>query len=192
MNFLKLKVVTLEKLEFFCNDLSEQVKEFNPELVISIDNGGWYLGHKISRKLQIKHLSIKIKRKTNFEKLNNRLPVFLRLIFISVEAILFHLQKPSLISGLSTTEIKEIENKRILLVDDAIHSGKTMEVAVEYLNLFMIKELKILVLSDFINSNKPHYKIINGHCLFPWSRISKEYGTFLKLRQQNQTGQLSI
>ena len=78
------------------------------------------------------------------------------------------------------TNVSAIENKNILIVEDIIDSGLTLDKAIEELKLYNPKKIYI---ATFYNFNKDRYKdVISGKVMenyywivFPWEE--KLYGT---------------
>ena len=196
-----MKVVTLLGSDFSesCLLLSQKIdKEYNPDLVIGVLTGGGYVGREIFKTLSgmsgRKYAEIKIQRLSTKQKENGLLklvlkysPTFLLNWLRMLESVVLekkarkHNPKRSgtiVIPSDINSFLKE-SPKNILLVDDAIDSGATLNLLKEYLELhYNNAAIKIAV----ITVTTPHPIIDADFCLyhdrvlvrFPWSNDIKK------------------
>ena len=82
---------------------------------------------------------------------------------------------PVLLEGITDEDLK---NKKVLLVDDAIHSGKTMKVAKDYIFGFSPTIIKTAALF-YVDTYIPDYFIGKGEKKYPWSTWAR-YDTAYK------------
>ena len=75
---------------------------------------------------------------------------------------------PQLFSGIDI----DLKDKKILIVDDAVHSGKTLDVAKKYLLKFKPDEIKTAALF-YVDKYLPDYFIGKGEMKYPWSSFAK-------------------
>ncbi len=176
-------MVTLARLERCCDKIAENVKTFRPDYIVSIESGGWYIGHLLEKKLQLPHYSITVKRSINLQKLYRIFPERLRIIPSIVQGLLFHCKDPMLQARLPTLTESALKGKNVLLVDDAVHSGKTFFVAIEYLQSIGVGCIKTATVSNVFDNPVVDYYCYSGMYFFPWSRPSYEYPTYLSLRK---------
>ena len=196
-----MKVITLLGSDFSesCLLLSQKIdKEYNPDLVIGVLTGGGYVGREIFKTLSgmpdRKYAEIKIQRPDTKQKENGLLklvlkysPTFLLNWLRMLESVVLekkarkHNPKRSgtiVIPSDINSFLKE-SPKNILLVDDAIDSGATLNLLKEYLELhYNNAAIKIAV----ITVTTPHPIIDADFCLyhdrvlvrFPWSNDIKK------------------
>jgi hypoxanthine phosphoribosyltransferase len=143
-----MKVVTLADEQFIltCKELSREIKDsFTPDIIISVMTGGIYVGRQILKALDDKHIycaEILIQRSHTKKKeikwvhfIIKRIPKFIAdWIRISESTILYvksKFKKPLRVGKLQFEENIEVllkyGEKKVLLVDDSIDSGATME-----------------------------------------------------------------
>ena len=197
-----MKVITLvdEKFSQSCLLLSKKINQtYNPDLVIGILTGGGYVGRKIFNYLndnkQKKYTEIKIQRKKNtapkskglFKIILNYSPTFLLNWMRILESL--YLEKkaqknnPKRIGTITISDEIDIflkeSPKKILIVDDAIDSGATLNLLKEYLNMHYNNiSIKIAV----ITVTTPHpiidadFYLYHNRVLvrFPWSNDVKK------------------
>ena len=196
-----MKVITLvdEKFSQSCLLLSKKINQtYNPDLVIGILTGGGYVGRKIFNYLndnkQKKYTEIKIQRKNTapkskglFKIILNYSPTFLLNWMRILESL--NLEKkaqknnPKRIGTITISDEIDIflkeSPKKILIVDDAIDSGATLNLLKEYLNMHYNNiSIKIAV----ITVTTPHpiidadFYLYHNRVLvrFPWSNDVKK------------------
>ncbi len=196
-----MKVITLvdEKFSQSCLLLSKKINQtYNPDLVIGILTGGGYVGRKIFNYLndnkQKKYTEIKIQRKNTapkskglFKIILNYSPTFLLNWMRILESL--YLEKkaqknnPKRIGTITISDEIDIflkeSPKKILIVDDAIDSGATLNLLKEYLNMHYNNiSIKIAV----ITVTTPHpiidadFYLYHNRVLvrFPWSNDVKK------------------
>jgi len=62
-----------------------------------------------------------------------------------------------------------VSGKKILVVDDTIHTGATVDVVVKYLKQINVLEIKIASLA-YVSKRKPDFSVLpSGNYCFPWS-----------------------
>ncbi|OGG41747.1 hypothetical protein A2837_00835 [Candidatus Kaiserbacteria bacterium RIFCSPHIGHO2_01_FULL_46_22] len=179
MLLFRSKQLTFLKVDSLCKALAYATETFEPECIVSIDTGGRYVGEKISRILGLPHLSIYVCRDIYNMPFINRLPSILRL---AVRWILFRFTKPVLQKGLSESSRLFIQGKRVLLVDDAVAKGLTLEVGREALQGATIRTAVLVN----VGQGKADYCLLNGVYYFPWSRTSPEYKKFLSYLEHSR------
>lgn len=177
-------------LKEISNNLYSRVLEcdYNPDLIIGIANGGWYVVRSMSLSSGVSVLKIKkqragtlVKNKFRINHFLPKLPVlfnnFLRMLEIAVREILFLLRR----GGCSVSELK-IDGEdalavrrasNILLVDDSIDSGCTVKLVMGALrNLNPDCAIKIGVINTtFANPViSPDFCLFNRTIVrFPWA-----------------------
>ncbi len=174
-----MKQITLKEVEIICDNLLKNIEK--PEVIIAIESGGWYIGNYLSQKMNVPLFSITIRRKINLSYFHNSSNGFMKILGKIFQYILFLLKKPVLQEELSNQQKVFIAGKNILIVDDAIQSGFTMNIAIKYLNTLYPKKIEILIINNVFGFYK--CKFFNrGITRFPWSKTSSEYKQYLKIR----------
>jgi hypoxanthine phosphoribosyltransferase len=191
-----MKVITLINKNFVsaCKDLADKVNNsfFLPDVVIGIPTGGSYIGKIILKELNNKDIfyaEIKIQRNSTKRKeikivryILKRIPRFLTnwIRMLESEALLIKskVRKSQKIEHIEfdnkTDYILKQGNKNILLVDDAIDSGTTLNIIYSYIEThYPANKIKIAVIT--VTNNKPlidaDYYLYHNRVLirFPWS-----------------------
>lgn len=180
MWLFKHKQLTFHKVDFLCQSLSGAVAGYKPQCIVSIDTGGRYVGEKLSKILDVPHLNIYICRNIYDVPFIKKMPLIFRLI---VRWVLFRFTKPVLQKGLTINAQAFIQNKRVLLVDDAISSGRTMDVGIEALQGATVKTAVLVNIAR----GEVDFSLLKGAHYFPWSRISPEYKKFKNYLEQGRT-----
>ena len=188
-----MEVITLNKASFStkCNELCSRL-DFQPDLVVVVLEGGGHVVNEITKTLNSKHVVfIKLKRKTRLkeyvligyllkilpDKLLNKLRLYESLkAKKSIDSLnLDELSKQSLEYNLENIDLNKI--KTILIVDDAIDTGKTMFVVKNNLGSVLPNaEIKTAIISWTLESSivKPDYYLFKNVLVrFPWSKDYK-------------------
>jgi hypoxanthine phosphoribosyltransferase len=127
--------VSFEEMASLCKDLAEQVKKdkFKPDVIIGVSRGGWIPARLISEHLGVEILaSISVKSYDGCKKQC----------------------QPYLFEELGL-KIKGLE---VLVVDEVVDSGESLEVAKEYLDSLSPSKVKFAAL----------------HCK-PWAKFKPDY-----------------
>ena len=189
-----MKVITLnhENLKQKCNELVSKI-EGTPDLIIGVFNGGGYVLSEIRDNESFSFVelnSVKLQRRGKFRNsiiakfILKRLPYRIldnirgfesekakmtidKINFKNLSSIKLNLANPSNVKT----------PKRILIVDDAIDTGKTMFVTKNNLaKLFPSAKIEIGVISWTIETSiiKPDYYLYKNILIrFPWSKDYK-------------------
>ena len=180
MNYIKLLVNTFrdtfadtsrvkvsnEEVASLCRDLSRKIQRtFSPDIVVAIDHGGSTPGELIGRNLSIPVVHLVIRRNTDIVRRYGNDPIPLRWIISFYHHYLFRTVTPYV---LKVSEVNFSE-KNILIVDDSIHTGATLNVAVRYLLEHGASSIRSASLTH-IEEIKPDFTILpQGNYSFPWS-----------------------
>jgi hypoxanthine phosphoribosyltransferase len=181
MLFRRRRVISIEEINKICDILGENVTNPKPDFIVSIESGGWYIGHRIAKRLSLPHFSITIRRKTVSTRLYEIFPNWLKIIPTIIHGVIFLIRKPVLQRKLSRDSEKEIITKNILIVDDVLQSGMTINMGVLYLKSIGAETVRTLVISNVFKKKVDHdYQ--NGILFYPWSKCSNEYTKYLEIR----------
>lgn len=172
LSLARIKTIPFSSVDEICQEYSKQLAGQDVDCIVSIERGGYYLGKKISEELKAPHLSVMIGRKRRVEIEE---PSFLRL---AIDNFRFEKEQPILLKGLEPLEKLAVKNKKVLLIDDAVRTGKTLEVAIQHLLECSVSEIFIWVLGNM--KEYPVKHSLKGTFCYPWSRLSSEYGTFIR------------
>ena len=179
-------------LEDFSVQLFKKIqKEFKPEAILFVAKGGYLLGSALAKKFNCSLIEIEAQRpegkiKKILLKSVKLIPRKLRFKLREIELKLGNYNKNKdrnvKISELNIEKLKKIEN--ILIVDDSIDTGNTVDEILKYLKLINNFNIKILALNVFdeglkkINVDFWIYK--NTMIVGSWSKDSKNYKEFMK------------
>ncbi len=177
---LKSRFITLQEAEVLCEQLAERVRELRVDCVVSIESGGWFVGDQVARQLELPHLPITVRRFSNEERgVSECCSSVTRRFLAAVWHDLFRASRtPQVLQGIPGSHSKLIEGKRVLLVDDAIHSGKTVHTAREYLFKLGSVAVPVAALASVRGFQPSYLCMLEGHRCYPWSKISPEYAQF--------------
>lgn len=184
-----MKVVTFnrEKLQSAANALEKEASSFSPDLVVGIASGGKIIADMMF--VGTPHVAIKSSRRTTEAKQHlgflwaiiRHLPTFVKDAMRIVEARYLNNDDRGDMEPIEpdATFVEAVSKAdRILIVDDAIDSGRTMKRVVDAIrSVAADKKLAIAV----ITVTKPQplvradYKLYDGGVLvrFPWSKDFK-------------------
>ena len=158
--------VSIEEVVSLCRDLSGKIKlTYSPDIVVAIDYGGSTPGELIGHNLSIPVVHLVIRRNTDIVRRYANDPIPLRWIISFYHHYLFRTVTPYV------SKVSEVDfaGKNILIVDDSIHTGATLNVAVRYLCEHGANAIKSASLSH-IEEIKPDFTILpQGNYSFPWT-----------------------
>lgn len=184
-----MRVITLNQLEFerTCHDLSRHIGEsaFKFDCIVSIANGGVYVGNEINKYLKLPHFTVFLqrsttRRKSSFKSLLKRLPTWLTDRLRLIESFILrrssHSEKKSVPVEIPVDlhDFLVDAYKCVLIVDDAIDSGSTVKAVEETIKKqFPLTEIKIAVINvtQKRSLNIKDFSAYNECVLirFPWS-----------------------
>lgn len=181
---LKSRFINLKEAVALCEQLAERVKELRVDSVVSIESGGWFVGDQIAQRLELPHLPITVRRFTDEERgVSECCSSFLRRLFVAVQHDLLRTSRaPQVLRGVSDPML--VKEKRVLLVDDAVHSGRTVTVARDYLFQLGSVAVPVVALASVRGFREPYLCMLEGHRCYPWSVISPEYEQFQAIYQR--------
>lgn len=141
-------------------------QNFVPNLVVAIDTGGSIPGEMIAQRLKIPIVHITVRRSIKITRRYGNDPVLLRWVMSVYHHYLFRLTKPVISVDINT----DISGKNILVVDDSIHTGATIDVVTDHLRRAGAHRIVTASLT-YVSENKPDYSVIApGNYSFPWSK----------------------
>lgn len=150
----------------YCDSLTRMIKEnYVPDIIVAIETGGVVPGELIAKLFSVPVLYIGIRRNIFIRQYSfNLRPI--QWIMSVYHHFLFHAMKPVLNKEIAM----DISNKKILVVDDVLHTGATFDVAIEYLKRKGAIKIRTVSLS-YVSKRKPDYSILPaGDYSFPWSK----------------------
>ena len=156
----------MEEVSHCCDVLTLQIRRvYEPEAVIAIDDGGSVLGELLAKELNVKIVHISVRRDIKISRRYSLDPSPLNLIMRMYHNYLFQTVKPTIVGDINCI----ITDKKVLIVDDAIHSGATLDVVIPVLKALGVTDIKIAALS-YVASRQPHFSALpQGNYCFPWS-----------------------
>ena len=153
---LKLKIVTWKDLEDYCDELIKKIKVDEVDVVVGIKTGGYFVAKYISWKIKKPFMCINSKLWSGISMNKN-----LRQAFQFYKGEHF---SPNI------TDIPEVADKRVLVVDDTSYTGMTMTNVVEKLKKEASpKDIKTLCIWIFGEYYPDYYvKIMRVPLLWEW------------------------
>lgn len=148
-------------------------QDYQPDAIVAILYGGEVVGETVYEASKIPLYKIIIKR-PNRQKIYQRLARWSKFLAWFVYELLFLLDDPYVVEPISLPA-----NKKLLVVDDAIHTGKTLRACRLALKRFRPKEVKVLTITDISGKHLADYSLYTETISFPWSLN----------RESNQTAQ---
>jgi len=184
MWFPKSHILTLRDVTTLSQQLATRVKYLHLDCVVSIESGGWFVGTQIAQQLDLPHQQVTIRRFDDEELRNlyRKFPQSLHFVPALYQAAVHPTRKPQLIKRMNDPD--SVEGKRILLVDDVIHTGRTIAVAKDYLYGLWSGSIYVAALATVRGFHETTFYTLQGHYFYPWSRISPEYEAFQKIHQR--------
>lgn len=190
-----MKVITLNNDDFIsqCYKLTNQLSN-KPDLVVGILDGGGYVVDQIKKLKKYENIHfdyLKLQRKSNLKR-NNVIVTLLKWIPYKISNGLRIIESNRANKSIQFLNLGELQNqkldldlaeisnksyKNILLVDDAIDTGKTMFVIKNNLRrLFPNTNIEVGVISWTLKESiiKPDYYIFKEVLIrYPWSKDYK-------------------
>jgi len=178
--FFQNRIITLAQAVELSKQLAEKVQEVESDIVISIESGGWFVGKEVAARLSVPHLGITVRRFSKHDKNGSvdNLSAAYRLFQVIWCDMLRPARDPKVISGIPGLLVK---GKKILLIDDAVHTGKTILVAQTYLEKQGAERICVAALASVRDASLTFVHLLRGHYCYPWSRVSSEYRKFQEL-----------
>lgn len=141
----KVRRIDWAEYSKLCQLLARKIKErYDPEVVVGIAHGGVIAGATIATILSRDFFPIKFSRRVNASVVRKH-------------------------AKLLVPPTAHLEDRRVLVVDDASRSGETLTVAVRSINKYHPREVITAVLVSS-GSYEPHYTgtYFAGAVIFPW------------------------
>ena len=190
-----MKVVTLDEKDILTrvNQLIQKI-DFEPDVVIGVLNGAYYLVQLFKeeeRFSEVKFYNIKLQRQQESFKKKKIFNIILKLLPYWVlnklrileskkdNKSLAKLDKKALmLKSLQLPITSHHKHKKVLIVDDAVDTGKTMYVLKNNLKkVFSNSEIKVAVIAWTIETSivQPDFYIFKNILVrFPWSKDFKK------------------
>jgi len=169
--------VNMDEVRSISSDLAKQIRtSYSPDIVVCIAKGGVMPGIEISKELGLPLFPMAVARNYDISNVYSFLPKPLAELY---QMFLFFTENPVIIKGVRSSILK----KRVLLVDDVVHTGKTFNVAKNELKQQNPLEMKTAALS-FVGGRKPDFFVRKGRFQYPWSKNAHEFSSFSKYVEQ--------
>lgn len=159
--------ISQQEVSVYCDELAQIIrKNYTPDLVVAIDTGGSVPGELIAQALGIPIVHLVVRRKIPITRRYSNDPIPLRWIMSLYHHFLFQTITPTIPVEISI----DVSGKKLLIVDDTMHTGATIDVVVNYLKQAGVLKLKIATLAH-VSKRKPDFSALpSGNYSFPWSR----------------------
>ncbi len=156
-------------------DLVEQT--YSPNLIVAIATGGILPAHEISKRMNVDYAELVIRRDINIRQMYESVLIVLKPFVKLYQGYLFMITNPSLVDVGNFT----CEGMNVLLIDDTVHTGKTLKIAIDNLKQRGAKQIKSAAI-NYVDGILPDYSIMKGRIKFPWSKNSSDYQRFLRIK----------
>jgi hypoxanthine phosphoribosyltransferase len=159
--------VSPSRVRALCKTLAETVSiSYHPDIVVAISFGGVTPGEYIAHELSVPVAHLILRRNINIGRMYNKDPIPLRWIMSAYHHFLFHTIKPTVQNDLD----KSVAGMKVLIVDDSLHTGATIDIARAYLQAAGAAETRIACLA-YVSHRKPDFvALVQGNYSFPWSK----------------------
>jgi hypoxanthine phosphoribosyltransferase len=153
------------KVAVACRRLTEQIeKDGAPSVIVSIRTGGEEIGQLLAGMLGCKVVEVHIARPDR-TRIYKRIARVSKMLATIVYEFLFLIDRPCMI------EMSQIpQGADVLIVDDAIQSGKTIRLARRWVKGFSPRRMRVAAITDMRWWNVSEYHIYRSLVSFPWSR----------------------
>jgi len=159
--------ISQQEISACCDDLARQIRRsYEPNLIIAIGAGGSVPGELMAENLGIPIVHVVIRRNINIARRYSLDPIPLRWIMSLYHHFLFQTVKPTLSEDIDII----FSDKKVLVVDDTVHTGATFNVINAYLKRAGALDVKVAALSYVFNRQPDFYALPRGNYSFPWSR----------------------
>lgn len=188
MNYLELSKKNVKEES---NKLAKKIKlDFEPEIIVFVAKGAFYIGDEISKYFQIPLVEIKAQRKKGILKkialpFINFLPpkIKQKLREFEIKSNMYNKNFERNISMEEEDLKKLLKYKRVLLVDDSIDTGNTIFQILKFLEKYKL-EIEIAALNVLTEAKEKvkvkYYNYENFLLNGPWSNDSKYNKFFLE------------
>lgn len=159
--------VTQQEVIANCKTLARQVlTRYEPDIVVAIATGGSVPGDMIAVILNIPVVHLLVRRNIKITRNYNLDPAPLRWMMSLYHHYLFRTMKPIV----SVNRGLDVSGKKILIVEDTVHTGATIDVAVNYLMKLNALEIKVASFAH-VAERRPDFSVLpQGNYCFPWSK----------------------
>ncbi len=166
--------VSQQEVFVCCNDLAQIIRQnYEPNLIVAIDTGGSVPAELIAQALGISVVHLIVRRNISITRRYSLDPIPLRWMMSIYHHFLFRTVKPAI----SVDGYIDVSGKKILVVDDTVHTGATIEVVVNYLRQANVSEIKVASLA-YVSERKPDFSVLpSGNYSFPWSKDYRNHKT---------------
>lgn len=164
-----MKRLDQKTVEYICRNLAERIRNDGaPSIIVSIRTGGDEIGRLLSEALDRSIVKIHIARPDRTD-VYRRIARMNRLLAKVVYEALFLIDRPRMYDypGIS-------EGADVLIVDDAIHSGKTLRIARRWVDHFSPRRVRVATVADMRWWGRAEYSEYRSLVSFPWSKNRNE------------------
>ena len=159
--------VTQQEVAASCDRLAELVlTRYQPDIVVAIDTGGAVPGELVAAILSIPVVHLLLRRDITIARRYSLDPIPLRWIMSIYHHFLFQTVKPVISMGSGVA----VSGKKVLIVDDSLHTGATVDVAIPYLIGSGAIETKVASITYVANRKPDFFALPKGNYSFPWSK----------------------
>src|SRR3989344_3864837 len=150
--------VSQREVSVCCNDLAQIIRQnYEPNIIVAIDTGGSVPAELIAQALGIPVMLLVVRRNINIARRYSLDPIPLRWMMSIYHHFLFRTVKPmvSVDGGI------DVSGKKVLVVDDTVHTGATINVVVNYLRQAHVLEIKTASLA-YVSEIRPDFSVLSS------------------------------
>ncbi len=169
---MKCKMVSWEEVYSFCKSLARKVEEsgYEPETIIGLARSGFVPSRLLSDFLGITDL-----------------------VCLKVEHWLDTTGEHKDEATIPYQIPFKIEGRKVLVVDDIVDTGKSMNISIDYIKKFKPKEVKSAVMQYITSSQHiPDYYVVKvtdwTWFIYPWNKVEDLCNLTLRLLKKSEQG----
>ncbi len=143
----------------------EIAKEYAPDAIVSVLDGGGYIAERIEKIFPTPVYYLKIAHPDR-RVLWQRIARYSKSLATLAYEILFLIDTPKVKNYVSLPT-----GAKILVVEDGIHTGKTIKECKKYLNNFSPREVRVFSMMDLHVPPLSDFHVFTKKTIFPWSKL---------------------
>jgi hypoxanthine phosphoribosyltransferase len=173
----------LKKVEEYAHELAARIKAsgFKPALVVGIESGGHLIGKIVANELYTDFETVRVRRKSSKLTHSNAMRRIIGTKRSRIRGLLLNFFFPLMNPRVENASIGRLDSKyRVLIVDDGVQTGKTMEVVKQILVRKGAKpeNIKTAAVNVIGKKYRPDFFLTTKRIYWPWSATSPEYKAF--------------
>lgn len=182
----------LKRAQEYARMLAAQIKaaKFTPDLVVGVETGGHLIGKIIANELLADFDTLRVRRKSSKLTHSDIMRKTIGTRRSKIRGVVLNFLFPFMSPKVENASLAELSgNLRILIVDDGVQTGKTME----FVKKILIKKgarpenIKTAVVNVIGKKYRPDFVLTNKRIIWPWSVTHREYKVFRRWAKRERT-----